>query len=194
MNPGAMLRNSSVFSYLRFYAPWHAFCACKRVLRKGELTLTRRTTSETTGVAIFLLVVTVSSLAVAGPNDKFFARSINMPVEFSLCEHLDDAILYENDVPISAMPAERTFQFTYYPDLGLLLPEQVRVEVAGKYKEDDEPFVTRLAVTIDDAAGTHAPSDKRPKLDIRLEPQTLVLACERYCKRLAPATHAPTER
>ena len=118
-----------------------------------------RTTSKTTGVAIFLLGVMVSSLAVAGPNDKFLARSINMPVEFSLCEHLDDAILYENNVPTSAMPAERTFQFTYYPDLGLLLPEQVRVEVAGKYKEDDKPFVARLAVTIDDAAGT--PSKRR---------------------------------
>ena len=152
-----------------------------------------RTTSKTTGVAIFLLGVMVSSLAVAGPNDKFLARSINMPVEFSLCEHLDDAILYENDVPTSAMPAERTFQFTYYPDLGLLLPEQVRVEVAGKYKEDDKPFVARLAVTIDDAAGTPEQAEKSQKLDIRLEPKAIVFACDRYCKRLVPATHTSTE-
>ena len=145
-----------------------------------------RTTSKTTGVLVFLLGVMVSSLAVAGPNGKFLARSIKLPVELRLCEHLDDAILYENDVPTSAMPAERTFQFTYYPDLGLLLPEQVRVKVAGKYK-DDEPFVTRLAVTIDDAAGTREQAEKSPKLDIRLEPKSLVFVCERYCKRLAPA-------
>ena len=113
-----------------------------------------RTTSKTTGVAVFLLGVMVSSSVLARQNGKFPARSINMPVELRLCEHLEDAILYENDLPTSVMPAERTFQFTYYPDLGVLLPEQVRVEVAGKYKEDDEPFVTRLAVTIDDAAGT----------------------------------------
>ena len=115
-----------------------------------------------------------------------------MPVELSLCVHLEDAILYENDLPITAMPAERTFQFTYYPDLGVLLPEQVRVEVAGKYKEDDEPFVARLAVTLDDVPGTREQADKSQKLDIRLEPKSLVFFCERYCKRLAP--HAPTER
>ena len=148
-----------------------------------------RTKSKALGVAVFLLDVMVSSFAVAGPSGKFLARSINMPVELRLCEHLDDAILYENDVPTSAMPAERTFQFTYYPDLGVLLPEQVRVEVAGKYKEDDEPFVTRLAVTIDDAAGTRERAEKSPKLDIRLEPKSLVFECERYCKRLVPATH-----
>ena len=147
-----------------------------------------RTTSKTVGVLVFLLGVMVSSLVLARQNGKFLARSINMPVEFTLCEHLHDAIFYENDVPTSAMPTERTFQFTYYPDLGLLLPEQVRVEVAGKYKEDDEPFVTRLAVTIDDAAGTHEQAEKHPKLDISLEPKSLVLVCERYCKRLAPPT------
>ncbi len=153
-----------------------------------------RTTSKTTGVAVFLLGVMVSSSVLARQNGKFLARSINMPVELRLCEHLEDAILYENDLPTSAMPAERTFQFTYYPDLGVLLPEQVRVEVAGKYKEDDEPFVTRLAVTIDDAAGTREQAKKSPKLDIRLEPKSLVFACERYCKRLAPVPHTSTEQ
>ena len=153
-----------------------------------RMTTRTTTTSKTLGVAVFLLGVMVSSSVLARQNGKILARSINMPVEFRLCEHLHDAILYENDVPTSAMPAERTFQFTYYPDLGLLLPEQVRVEVAGKYKEDDEPFVTRLAVTIDDAAGTHEQAKKRPKLDISLEPKSLVLVCARYCKRLLPAT------
>ncbi len=133
-----------------------------RLRLRTTTTTTTTTTSKTLGVAVFLLGVMVSSSVLARQNGKILARSINMPVEFRLCEHLHDAILYENDVPTSAMPAERTFQFTYYPDLGLVLPEQVRVEVAGRYKEDEEPFVTRLAVTIDDAAGTHAPSARHP--------------------------------
>jgi len=73
-----------------------------------------RTRCKMLGVSVFLLAVMVSSLAPAEPRGKFLAWSINMPVKLRLCEHLDDAILYENDVPTSAMPAEPTFQFTYY--------------------------------------------------------------------------------
>ena len=154
-----------------------------------------RSTSKTLGASVFLLGVMVSSLVPAGQNGKFLKRTIDMRVVFRLCEHLEDAIFYENDVPTSAMPAERTFQFTYYPDLGLLLPEQVRVEVAAKYKEDDEPFVARLALTvtgIQAAAGTREQAAKSPKLGMRpkpkaavLETKAVVFGCERYCKRLA---------
>ncbi len=98
------------------------------------------------------------------------------------------------------MPTERTFQFTYYPELRVLLPEQVRVEVAGQYKEDDEPFVARLAVTLDDAAGTLEQAAKSPKLDMRLKPKAFVLEpkavvfwCERYCKRLVAVPGSATE-
>ncbi len=152
-----------------------------------------RTTCKTLGVSVFLLGVMVSSLAPAAQNGKFLNRSIDMPVEFRLCEHLEDAIFYENDVPTSAVPAERTFHFTYYPDLGVLLPEHVRVEVAGNYKEDDEPFVARLTVTVDDVAGTREQAEKSQKLDIRLEPKAIVFVCERYCQRLVPVPDSTTE-
>ncbi len=188
MNPGATLHNYGVFNYLGF---------ARRGTLSAEVSPKRRcsvrTTSGTLGVAVFLLGVMVSSSGLARQNGKFVARRINMPVELRLCEHLEDAILYENDLPTSAMPAERTFQFTYYPDLGVLLPEPVRVEVAGKYKEDGEPFVTRLAVTIDDSAGTLEQAKKSPKLDIRLEPKSIVFACDRYCKRPASVTHTATQ-
>ena len=107
-----------------------------------------RTTRRTRGL-ILMLGVMVSSLADAEQKRKLLNRSIYMRVEFQLCEHLDSAIFYENDLPTSTMPAERTFQFTYYPDLGVVLPEQVPVRVEGAYKEDDEPFVAKLAVTVD---------------------------------------------
>lgn len=137
----------------------------------------------------------VSSSVLARQNGKFLARCINMPVELRLCEHLEDAILYEKNLPTSAMPAERTLQFTYCPDLGVLLPEQVRVEVAGKYKKDGEPFVAKLAVTVDGihsarrfrSAGTKEQVEKKlHKVDIRLQPKALNLKCQRYCtKRVA---------
>ena len=108
-----------------------------------------RTTRRTRGLWIVMLGVMVSSLADAEQKRKLLNRSIYMPVEFRLCEHPDSAIFYENDLPTSTMPAKRIFQFTYYPDLGVVLPEQVPVRVEGAYKEDDEPFVAKLAVTVD---------------------------------------------
>ena len=156
-----------------------------------------RTTRRTRGLGVLMLGVMVSSLANAEQKGKLLNRSIYMPVEFQLCEHLGSAIFYENDLPTSTMPAERIFQFTYYPDLGAVLPEQVPVRVEGAYKEDDEPFVAKLAVTVDGvrsasrfrAAGTKEQVDKQlHKVDIRLKPKALKLKCKRYCtKRLTTA-------
>lgn len=115
-----------------------------------------------------------------------------MPVEFELCEHLGSAMFYENDRPTSALPAERIYQFTYYPDLGVILPEQVPIRVEGVYLDDDEPFVAKLAVTID---GVHSAKRFRPagtseqvkkslhKVDIRLKPKVIKLTCKRYCTK-----------
>lgn len=158
-----------------------------------------RTKEKTRWIApLLLLGVMASSVAQAEPGKergKYLNRSIYMPVEFSLCEHLGDAIFYENDRPIAAMPAERMFQFTYYPDLEMMLPELVPIRVEGEYKEDHEPFVAKLAVTVD---GIHtartfrsAETEKQlerqlHKIDVRLQTQALRLTCKRFCKR-APA-------
>ena len=151
-----------------------------------------RKTSRTQGLWVLVLGVMVSSLADADQKRKQLNRSIYMPVEFQLCEHLDSAIFYENDLPTSTMPAERIFQFTYYPDLGVVLPEQVPVRVEGTYKEDDELFVAKLAVTVDGirsarrfrSAGTlEQVETKLHRVDIRLKPKTLKLKCKRYCTK-----------
>jgi len=151
-----------------------------------------RTTRYTRGLWVFLIGVVVSSWAGAEEKRKLLNRSIYMPVEFQLCEHLGNAIFYENDRPTSAMPAERIYQFTYYPDLGLMLPEQVPIRVEGAYKDDGEPFTAKLAVTVNGihsakrfrSAGTNEQVKKSlHKVDIRLKPKALKLTCKRYCSK-----------
>lgn len=141
---------------------------------------------------VFVIGVVVSSWAGAEEKKKLLNRSIYMPVEFQLCEHLGGAIFYENDRPTSAMPAERIYQFTYYPELRVMLPEQVPVRVEGTYNDDDEPFVAKLAVTVDGiytanrfrSADTRAQVKKKlHKVDIRLAPKAYKLTCKRYCSK-----------
>ena len=40
---------------------------------------------------------------------KFLTRSIYVPVEFKLCEHLENAVLYQGELAVSLMPAKRIF-------------------------------------------------------------------------------------
>jgi len=130
--------------------------------------------------------------AHAGAEPKLLNRSIYLPFEFVLCEHLANAVLYQDDQPVSAMPARRVFQFTYYPDLERMLPELVRVRVEGTYVDGGAPFVAKLAVTPDGIHTSHRTKSlgtgekvlkQRNKIDIRLEPRKLQLKCERFCKR-----------
>ncbi len=51
-----------------------------------------RTTRRTRGLWILMIGVMVSSFADAEQKRKLLNRSIYMPVEFQLCEHLDSAI------------------------------------------------------------------------------------------------------
>jgi len=142
------------------------------------------------GMTVF---VVASLLAARGETEpKLLNRSIYMPFEFVLCEHVEKAVLYQDDQPISAMPARRVFQFTYYPDLEHMLPELVRVRVEGSYLDGGEPFVAKLAITPDGIHTAHHTKalstgekvlKQRHKIDMRLEPRTLQLKCERFCKR-----------
>ena len=134
----------------------------------------------------FLLASVVSTPLAAKSKKKLLNRSIYMPIDFELCEHLGDGVLYENDPPISMMPAGRVF----------LLPEQVRVRVEGNYLADDEPFTAELSVTVEGIHTAHRfrSADtklqllkQRKKIDKRLNKPTIRLACKRYCKRERPA-------
>ncbi|MGH9320978.1 MAG: hypothetical protein ACRD21_20370, partial [Vicinamibacteria bacterium] len=77
----------------------------------------------------------------ASSEPKPLNRSIYMPVEFVLCVHLEKAVFYQDDQPVSTMPAKRVFQFTYYPDLARMLPEVVQVRVEGTYIAGGDAFV-----------------------------------------------------
>ncbi len=130
--------------------------------------------------------------ASAGTEPKLLNRSIYMPFEFVLCEHLQKAVLYQDDQPISAMPARRVFQFTYYPDLERMLPELVHLRVEGVYVDGGEPFVAKLDITPDGIHTAHQVKSlhtaekiakQRHKIDMRLESRTLQLKCERFCKK-----------
>ena len=145
-----------------------------------------------TALGIATLAAATLLSAPGGAESKFLPRSIYLPFEFVLCEHLQKAVLYQDELPVSAMPAHRVFQFTYYPDLEKLLPQAVQVRVEGSYVDDGSPFVAKLAITPDGihTANTHKGLDtgksvlkQRHKIDIRLDPRTLELKCDRFCRR-----------
>ena len=145
-----------------------------------------------TGFGIAASVFASLLAAHADAEPKLLNRSIYMPFEFVLCEHLEKAVLYQDDQPVSAMPARRVFQFTYYPDLERMLPELVQVRVEGSYVDGGEPFVAKLAITPDGIHTAHRTKaldtgekvlKQRHKIDMRLEPRTVQLKCERFCKR-----------
>jgi hypothetical protein len=149
----------------------------------------REGTMKTRALAAVAATFVLSTRAGAEP--KLLTRSIYVPVEFVLCEHLGNAILYQDEQPVSAMPAKRTFLFTYYPDLERMLPDMVKVRVEGTY-EDGEAFVAKLAVTPDGIHSAHRTNTletgqqvlkQRHKIDVRLEPRTTELRCPRFCRK-----------
>ena len=151
-----------------------------------------RTNKTKSYLMVFLLAYVVSTPLAAKSKKKLLNRSVYMPIDFKLCEHLGEGILYENDRPMSKMPAGRLFQFTYYAEREVLLPEQVRMRVNGNYLADDEPFTAELSVTVQGihtahrfrSADTQVQLQKqRKKIDTRLEKRTIRLACKRFCKR-----------
>lgn len=153
----------------------------------------RKTSTTEPGVlAMFLIFLFMFIGDASASEPEYLNRSIYMPIEFRLCEHLTNAVFYQDDVPVSTMPAGRVFQFTYYPKLERLLPELVRVRVEGEYEDESEPFVARLAVTpmgVHSAHRTRAADIERQvhkqkhKVDVRLEPKVIGLRCPRFCKR-----------
>ena len=129
---------------------------------------------------------------LAGAEQKLLNRSIYLPVTFVVCEHLGDALYYESEQLVSTVPASRTFQFTYYPNLEKMLPAAVQVRVEGQYRDTNEAFVARVAVTPEAfvTADARRPFDieknlkkLRHKIDVRHERVALRLACDRFCSR-----------
>lgn len=129
-------------------------------------------------------------------------RSIYVPVTFILCPHLVDGKLYQQEQIVGILPADRIFQFTYYPDLRRIEPEAVQMRVVGSYAEGGEAFVGRIALT---SGGVHTATEHIPfeltkeveklryKIDLHLPRVSLRIRCKSICSRDAAPVAAQTE-
>ncbi len=129
-------------------------------------------------------------------------RSIYLPVEIKLCEHLRDAVLYQDEQAVSLLPAKRIFQFTYYPGLSRIEPSKNDLRVEG-HRSDGSEFVGRLAVT---PWGLFTASRKieldmgkqlekmKFRLDVRYQTVTLRMRCRDSCGRADTVASAAVGR
>ncbi len=137
--------------------------------------------------SVFALVATTA--LAEDDKSKFLPRSIYVPVEFKLCEHLENAVLYQGEQAVSLMPAKRIFQFTYYPNLERIEPERSQVRVEGT-RINGEKFIGRLAVT---PWGIFTANERieldlnkqlarmKYKLDVRYKIRRLTIRCGDSC-------------
>ncbi len=95
---------------------------------------------------LLMMLVLVPYGPVKAEQGKFLNRSLYVPVTFRVCEHLSEANLYIEDQRVGALPIERIFLFTYYPDLKRLLPKVTNLRVEGVRTDDNSPFIGRLAL------------------------------------------------
>jgi hypothetical protein len=145
-------------------------------------------------IATWVFLFTLASTAPVEAKDdraRSLTRSIYLPVQFNLCGHLREAVLYQNDEAVSVLPARRIFQFTYYPQLERIEPSATAVRVEGT-RTDGEAFTGRLAVTPWGVfSGNHRIEldmneqlkKMRFKLDVRYQTVTIRLRCEDSCER-----------
>lgn len=142
---------------------------------------------------VLLLVAAMAVYAVAQAAENLrLNRSLYIPIEIHVCEHLQHAILYQDDLAVAELPAKRIFQFTYYPDLVRIAPEVIRLRVEG-VDTDQEPFLARLSVTPDGVFTSRgkvvefdtskAGKMLRFKIDARYEDKVIRLRCAHKCAR-----------
>ncbi len=146
----------------------------------------------------------LSSRAIEAKDDRanHLTRSIYLPVEIKLCEHLSDAVLYQDEQAVSVLPAKRIFQFTYYPGLSRIEPSKNDLRVEG-HRSDGSDFIGRLAVT---PWGVFTASHKieldmgkqlekmRFRLDVRYRTVTLRMRCKDSCGRANTVASAAVDR
>jgi hypothetical protein len=147
---------------------------------------------KTTGlVAAIVVSLGSATIAMAASEDReALSRSFYVPVEVRVCEHLEGAVLYRGDQPLTALPGQHVFQFTFFPGLGRIEPEIDRVRVEGRL--DGAPFRTEIVVT---PASIYVGSKKielaldkemeqlRTRVDVRHEKVELKLKCGSACSR-----------
>jgi len=130
-------------------------------------------------------------LLLAASDGDALSRSLYVPVELRVCEHLRGAVLYRDDEPLRSLPGKQVFQFTFFPALNRIEPELEQVRVEG------EGFRTELVIT---PASVYIGNKKidldlerqldrlRHHVDSRHETVKLTLRCGEACsKAAAPA-------
>ena len=114
-----------------------------------------------------------------------------------MCEHLTEATLYIGDQRVGALPIERIFLFTYYPNLKQILPKATELRVEGVRTDDNSPFIGRLAVnpmgifTAEKYIELDFERSKKQityRIDSRYEKVSLVMRCDTECGRGNTAT------
>ena len=112
-------------------------------------------------------------------------RSIYIPIQFHLCEHLSSGVLYINDQAVAHLPTERVFQFTYYPELHRLEPEAILARVDG-LDADGLPTKAHLVIAPNEIRTPRRSIDLdlatylkkfRYKIDVRHEKVLLKIQC-----------------
>jgi hypothetical protein len=127
-------------------------------------------------------------LLLAASDGVALNRSLYVPVELRVCEHLHGAVLYRDDEPLRSLPGKQVFQFTFFPALNRIEPELDRVRVEG------EGFSMELIVT---PASVYVGNKRidldveeqlarlRKHVDFRHETVRLTIRCGETCSRTA---------
>jgi hypothetical protein len=87
------------------------------------------------------MVALLGVVLLAASDGDALSRSMYVPVEIRVCEHIRGAVLYRDDQVLRSLPGRQVFQFTFFPALNRIEPELERVRVEG------EGFRTELIVT-----------------------------------------------
>jgi hypothetical protein len=142
---------------------------------------------RTLSVGLLVVLATVTLLEEA--RGELLNRSIYIPVHFRLCQHMNKGILYIGNQAVARLPAERIFQFTYYPSLERIAPETVPVRIEA-VDIDGNPVVARMAVGPGGitTAHEHVKFDLSKqlkklsfKIDIRYQKVKLLVRCGHWC-------------
>ena len=140
-------------------------------------------------LTLIVFAVLTTSTPLEGGKRKPLNRSIYIPVEFRLCDHLKNGVLYIGEQAIAHLPTDRVFQFTYYPSLHRIAPESIDVRIDA-IDQEGNPIVARLAVTPSGiwTAHEHVELDMNKhmkklsyKIDTRYDKVDLLIRCGRWC-------------
>ncbi len=105
-----------------------------------------RTLSKLTGFVLIAVVVVVFSVVETASGADKLNRSIYVPVQISLGAEFTHAVLYQGDDAVRSLPGEQVFQFTYYPNLRQLVPDEQKLHIIA-HREDGTTVDVGLVVT-----------------------------------------------